>query len=167
MTKRVVFLAVLSSSVMFLASEASACWDNTDAMILKLKKLDLKTEQLKPGENTVALVVDNSGSMAYGEGLRRFDVALESLATAIPSDSTGLTAQHYAISDVAEPVETFTGAEPVGTSTSIADSLIDIIDSARSQSLAEGLVARASLEQRARLVQPRVAQWHQLVTQRP
>ena len=59
----------------------------------------LKTEQLKPGENTVALVVDNSGSMAYGEGPRRFDVALESLAAAIPSDSTGLTAQRYVISD--------------------------------------------------------------------
>lgn len=106
----------------------------------------LKTEQLKPGENTVALVVDNSASMAYGEGPRRFDVALESLAAAIPSDSTSLTAQHYAVSDVAEPVETFIGAEPVGISTSIADSLIDIIDSARSQSLAAVILASDGID---------------------
>jgi len=106
----------------------------------------LKTEQLKPGENTVALVVDNSGSMAYGEGPRRFDVALESLAAAISSGSTGLTAQRYTISDVAEPVETFISTEPDGTSTSIADSLIDIIDSARSQSLAAVILASDGID---------------------
>jgi uncharacterized membrane protein len=106
----------------------------------------LKTEQLKPGENTVALVVDSSGSMAYGEGPRRFDVALESLAAAIPSDSTGLTKQHFTISGVAEPVEAFTGTEPVGTSTSIAASLIDIIDSARSQSLAAVILASDGID---------------------
>ena len=47
MVKRVLFLAILSLSVAFLASEASACWDNSDGLILKLKKLDLNTEQLK------------------------------------------------------------------------------------------------------------------------
>jgi uncharacterized membrane protein len=96
----------------------------------------LKTEQLKPGENTVALVVDNSASMAYGDGTSRFDIALESLAAAIPLDSAGLTAQHYAMSGSAQRVDMFAGTEATGISTSIADSLIDIIDSARSQSLA-------------------------------
>jgi uncharacterized membrane protein len=84
--------------------------------------------------------------MAYGEGPRRFDVALESLAAAIPSGSTGLTAQHYTISEFAEPVETFISAEPDGTSTSIADSLIDIIDSARSQSLAAVILASDGID---------------------
>ena len=47
MTKRVLSLAVLSVSVAFFASEASACWDNSDGLILKLKRLDLNTDQLK------------------------------------------------------------------------------------------------------------------------
>ena len=47
MTKRVLSLAVLSMSVAFFASEASACWDNSDGLILKLKRLDLNTDQLK------------------------------------------------------------------------------------------------------------------------
>jgi uncharacterized membrane protein len=106
----------------------------------------LKTEQLKPGENTVALVIDNSASMAYGEGRRRFDVARESLAAAIPLDSTGLTAKRYAISAATEPVETFASVEPVGPSTSIADSLIDIIDGARSRSLAAVILASDGID---------------------
>jgi len=64
----------------------------------------------------------------------------------MPSDSTGLTRQHYAISDVAAPVEAFTGTAPVGTSTSIADSLIDIIDSARSESLAAVILASDGID---------------------
>jgi len=122
------------------ARQLLAVWVLQLAMLslvgLLLLQPALKTEQLKPDENAVALVVDNSGSMAYGEGARRFDIALESLAVAIPADSTGLTAQHYALSDSAESVASFDTVEPVGTSTSIANSLIDIIDSARSQSLA-------------------------------
>lgn len=106
----------------------------------------LRTEQLKPGENTVALVVDNSASMAYGEGPRRFDIARASLAGAIPTDSTGLTTQLYAISETAERVETFAGSEPAGMSTSIADSLIDIIDNVRAQSLAAVILASDGID---------------------
>jgi hypothetical protein len=40
-----VFGAVLI--VALLAPQAFACWDNTDRVILQLKKLDLSTEQLK------------------------------------------------------------------------------------------------------------------------
>ena len=39
----------------------------------------LKTEQLKPGENTVALVVDRSESMAYGAPTNRFETAVAAL----------------------------------------------------------------------------------------
>ena len=44
----------------------------------------LKTEQLRPGENSVALVVDKSASMAYGVNTRRFDTAVSSLETVKP-----------------------------------------------------------------------------------
>ncbi len=122
------------------ARQLLAVWVLQLAMLslvgLLLLQPALKTEQLKPGENSVALVVDNSGSMAYGEAERRFDIALESLAAVIPADSTGLTAQRYSMSDSAEPVASFSTVQPVGTSTSIAGSLVNIIDSARSQSLA-------------------------------
>jgi uncharacterized membrane protein len=100
----------------------------------------LKTEQLRPGENSVALVVDNSESMAYGAGTRRFDTAVSNLTSAM-DDAGDLSTLHYAISDSVERASNFSTVQVNGTSTSIAESLVEIIESARTLSLAAIILA--------------------------
>ena len=45
--KRTVIFAACLLALGLLAPRAAACWDNTDEMVVKLKKLDLTTQQLK------------------------------------------------------------------------------------------------------------------------
>ena len=106
----------------------------------------LKTEQLKPGENAVALVIDESASMAYGAGERRFDVAATTLVDAVNVDATGLSLLHYAISDDVIRTTGFSSRQPTGQATAIGDSLIAIIEGARSQSLAAVILASDGID---------------------
>jgi uncharacterized membrane protein len=96
----------------------------------------LQTEQLKPGENSVALVADNSESMSYGETNTRLAQALDLLSDASSDATLDLTPALYALSDTASPLDTFNGLQAVGSSTSIANSLVSILSDARSESLA-------------------------------
>lgn len=101
----------------------------------------LKTEQLKPGENTVALVVDRSESMAYGAPTNRFKTAVAALDGAFVGENDGLAAQRFAIADDVMRIEDFASVSPTGVATSLADSLITIIENARAQSLAAVILA--------------------------
>lgn len=47
MTKWTLIFCALALTLGLVATDATACWDNTDQIISKLKKLDLSTEQLK------------------------------------------------------------------------------------------------------------------------
>ena len=47
MAKRILVLSVVGLALGLLAPNASACWDNTDEFMLKLKKVKLTTQQLK------------------------------------------------------------------------------------------------------------------------
>jgi uncharacterized membrane protein len=96
----------------------------------------LQTEQLKPGENTVALVADNSESMSYGETKTRLSQALEMLSDASSDATLDITPALYALAGEASPLESFNDLQAVGSSTSIADSLFSILSDARSESLA-------------------------------
>ncbi len=46
-TNRIVLLSAFVFALGVIASNAVACWDNSDRIILQLKKLNLNTEQLK------------------------------------------------------------------------------------------------------------------------
>jgi uncharacterized membrane protein len=96
----------------------------------------LQTEQLKPGENSLALVVDNSESMSYGETTTRLAQALDVLSAASSDATLDITPALDALSDGASPLETFNDLQAVGSATSIADSLMTILSDARSESLA-------------------------------
>jgi uncharacterized membrane protein len=96
----------------------------------------LQTEQLKPGENSVAIVADNSESMSYGDTKTRLAEALELLSDSSSDATLDITPSLYALSDEASPLDTFNELQPVGSATSIADSLITILSDARSESLA-------------------------------
>lgn len=101
----------------------------------------LRTEQLKPGENTVALVVDRSESMAYGSPTNRFETAVTALDEAFLATGDGLSAQRFAIADNVMRIDDFASVTPSGVATSLADSLITIIENARAQSLAAVILA--------------------------
>lgn len=105
----------------------------------------LQTEQLRPGENSVALVVDRSASMAYGGEARRFDIAVDSLDSAI-SGNDELTALRYAVAGSAERTTDFGLVQPDGETTDLAAALVEIIDGARSQSLAAVILASDGID---------------------
>ena len=97
----------------------------------------LRIEQLRAGENAVALVLDHSESMAYGESESRLQQAVRSLKSPLAEDEAlNLSVQHYEISDRARPVDNFLQSAPAGTSTSIAASLTDVLREARFSPLA-------------------------------
>ena len=118
-----------------------AVWSLQVAMlavvIWVLQQPTLSTETLRAGENTVALVLDISESMAYGEAESRLQQAARSLSTSLTQDSTlDLSVQHYELSDRARPVDSFLESAASGTETSIAASLVDVLREARVSPLA-------------------------------
>ena len=115
-------------------------------VIVVLLQPALRTEQLKAGENSLALVIDNSASMTYGINQSRFNEALENLSVIADNDSIGLTPHYYALSDGATRVDSFVSLLATGSTTSIADSLLAIIDQARSQSLAAVVLASDGID---------------------
>lgn len=97
----------------------------------------LATDRLRDGENTIALVLDNSASMAYDAPDTRFDIARRSLAEVQRFDGApALTVRFYEMGAAASPVESFAGSTAGAVQTSIADSLRLILEEARFSSLA-------------------------------
>lgn len=110
--------------------------------ILMLLQPALQTEQLKPGENAIAVVVDSSSSMSYGESEPRLEAAADSLETVIAqAGALGVSARRYAFTDDAARVDGFDALQPSGNSTRIADALLEVLEDARSQSLAAVILA--------------------------
>jgi uncharacterized membrane protein len=108
-------------------------------VVIVLLQPALQTEQLKPGENVIALVADVSASMAYGMQASRLEVARDNLvAAAAGSDATP---QFYALSADAAAADELAALQPDGETTSIGNSLIDIMSGARAQSLAAVILA--------------------------
>ena len=92
----------------------------------------LSIERLRAGENTVALVLDSSESMAYGDTEPRFQQALKSLSGVLQADaSLNLAVRHYELGETAVAVTSFTNSQPTATATSIANSLSTVLQEAR------------------------------------
>lgn len=68
MVKKVLMLSVFALVIAQFAPTASACWDNTDELIAKLKKLQLNNEQL---DDVFALHKEHKAVVkrAHSEGL--------------------------------------------------------------------------------------------------
>jgi len=97
----------------------------------------LSIEQLRAGENAVALVLDHSASMAYGDAESRLGQAMRGLNSPLAQDNAvNLSVQHYELADRARPVDNFLESAPGGASTSIAASLTDVLREARFSPLA-------------------------------
>lgn len=103
---------------------------------------NLRTERLRAGENTVAFVVDNSASMAYGENGSRLSAAIGVLSTLSDDDNTSqLTLRHYEMSNSALPVLSFAETSPTGATTAIGPSVKSVLREARVSPLAAVIVA--------------------------
>jgi uncharacterized membrane protein len=97
----------------------------------------LTTERLREGENAIALVVDNSASMAYGVDESRLAVALRNLAAG--SDASGqsdVAVRHYELGSSAVSVPSFTETVPVAGGTDLHAGLVSILEEARFSPLA-------------------------------
>jgi uncharacterized membrane protein len=108
-------------------------------VIVVLLQPALRTEQLKPGENIVALVADRSASMAYGAPAARLDTARDNLVAAI--SGIDVTPQFFSLAGGARTVDSLADLRPDGAATAIGDSLVDIIGGARARSLAAVVLA--------------------------
>ena len=107
-----------------------------------LQQPTLRTEQLRDGENSVAMVMDGSSSMAYGAQQPRI-VDARNLLEAAMGDGGGLAlpVQRYAFGERSRRVETFARATPAGGRTAIADAVIDVLREAQTSPLAALIVA--------------------------
>jgi uncharacterized membrane protein len=97
----------------------------------------LRTEQLRAGENTIALVLDTSASMAYGDSEDRLRVAARGLEeVAEGNTSLNLEMQRFEFGESATAVPSFAASEATRPATSIADSLLAVLQGARFNPLA-------------------------------
>jgi len=102
----------------------------------------LTTEKVREGENTVALVLDRSSSMAYGAPISRFQVAMQSLAAVVENeDAPDFDVRHYELGASAERVASFIDSTPTGSATSITDALLMILEEARFNPLAAVVIS--------------------------
>lgn len=107
-----------------------------------LREPTLAIDRLRDGENSVALVLDVSASMAYGEDDTRLDIARRSLAGVLGQQSSpALAVRRYELSSTPSPVESFEDSVPAAAATAIADSLAGVLEQARYRPLAAVVLA--------------------------
>ena len=113
------------------------------AIVLWLLQLPtLETEQLRAGENSVAMLLDSSASMAYGpERTRLVDARNVLEATMGDGGGLALPVQRYEFADGASGVESFAGSAPAGGRTAIADAVTTVLRQARTTPLAAVILA--------------------------
>lgn len=107
-----------------------------------LREPTLAIDRLRDGENSIALVLDVSASMAYGEDESRLDVARRSLADVLAQQSSlALAVRRYELGSTPVPVETYENSVPAAPATSIADALAGVLEQARYRPLAAVVLA--------------------------
>lgn len=106
-------------------------------VVVMLLQPTLTTERLRDGENSVALVLDNSESMAQGTTDSRFVVARRNLSVAVEAeDAPNLTLRRYELGESSVAVESYLDTVPNSSATSVSESLLRILDEARFSPLA-------------------------------
>lgn len=127
-------LRLVTIGVLQLAMVAVVMW------MLQLPTLE--TEQLRAGENALAVVLDSSASMAYGQQRTRLEDGRTLLETAAGADAgLDLAVQRYQFANGARRVDSFASVQATGDGTSIADALTDVLREARLGPLAAVVLA--------------------------
>ena len=106
-------------------------------MLLLLWQPSLSTQTLRAQENSVAVVVDTSASMSYGEGeVSRLQQAVAALNDGVLEDlSETFETRIYAFSSYSEGIEALEQVPAPGDSTLIGEALVDVLREARSSAL--------------------------------
>ena len=97
----------------------------------------LTTDRLRDGENTVAVVLDSSASMAYGLEESRLAAAKRNLANVSSADrSNEFSLRHYELGAGVQLVDNFVASTAVADGTAIPDGLVSVLEGARFNPLA-------------------------------
>jgi len=98
----------------------------------------LSTEQLRARDNAVAVVVDTSASMSYGEGeqsrLQQGVAALDDAVLGGQLDAS-LGVRLYAFADTSQAIDSFEDVPPPGAATHIGEALLGVLREAGSSAL--------------------------------
>ena len=108
------------------------------AVILTLLwRPSLSTQTLRAQENSVALLLDTSASMSYGEGeASRLQQAVAALDGGALDDLADLfEVRLYAFAGASEAIDALTGVPAPGEATRIGSALVDVLREARSSAL--------------------------------
>ena len=157
------FRARSSVSPLRLLSLGTLQWLIVALVLLLVWQPVLINERLKPNQNSIALVLDVSQSMAYGEGVgddqrQRIEIARGLLN----SDSVNELRQtyqtdHYLFSDRAELVDHFDAIPNPGEQTRIGSSLQEVLERAKAKSLAALVLVSDGAESGAPLTEQQLS----------
>jgi uncharacterized membrane protein len=97
----------------------------------------LSTEQLRARDNAVAVLLDTSASMSYGDGEQS---RLQQAVAALENDVIGeldasLGMRLYSFADTSAPLESFEDVPAPGAATDIGEALLDVLREAGSSAL--------------------------------
>lgn len=89
----------------------------------------LSVQTLRPQENTVAVMLDTSASMNYGDGERsRLQQSIAAFGErALPALEEDFTVEHYAFADRVTALESLDRVPAPGPRTSIGEALLDVL----------------------------------------
>jgi uncharacterized membrane protein len=97
----------------------------------------IRTEESRPGVNTLALVLDSSGSMGLGEGAARIDTAKARLAqVARLAEERGIGPARYLMGENLRPVTSFDEASGEDAATDIAGAVREVLSAGSTRALA-------------------------------
>lgn len=103
----------------------------------------LSVKTVRAGENSVAVLVDNSASMHYqNEGTTRIQQALDTINDDIvPSLSNTFTLSYATVGETLEPTADLSNPGPASNRSNITGSLLEVLDQARAEPLAAIIIA--------------------------
>ena len=101
----------------------------------------LETEELREGENTIAVALDTSESMALGPGQTRLEDGRQLAEQAISAaDELEFAVRRYEFDAAAREVDNYTNSEPTGSGTALGSALSRVLEEARQSPLAGVIV---------------------------
>ncbi|HEX9878458.1 MAG TPA: glutamine amidotransferase [Gammaproteobacteria bacterium] len=120
----------------------------------------LSTEQLRSRDNAVAVVVDTSASMSYGDGERS---RLQQAVAALNDDVLGeldasLDVRLYAFADASMAIDSFEELPPPGRATHIGDAILGVLREAGSSALSAVILVSDGADTSAQLGPERMAE---------
>jgi uncharacterized membrane protein len=107
------------------------------ALLVLLWQPALSTEQLRARDNAVAVVVDTSASMSYGDGQQsRLQQAVGALEDDVLAElDASLGVRLYAFADTSEPIDSLEDVPAPGAATHIGEALLGVLREAGSSAL--------------------------------